>query len=113
MSWPKRDPRLMCPPRTASSLVTMARFKPSLAATLIGLVVVTGAGAATVIIAKRAGFGSVGREAGQQTTDLGDLGNVVVEVDASATRTRTISPYIYGVANADQATLRALNATVD
>ena len=82
-------------------------FRFYLAAALIGLVLVTGVGAATVIAARRAGLGSqAAREIVQlrsPDTELGDLGNVLVEVDASAAGARTISPYIYGVANADQA----------
>ena len=42
----------------------------------------------------------------------GSLANVVVRVDFSASGS-PISPFIYGVANADEASLRALGATVD
>jgi Glycoside hydrolase family 44 len=43
---------------------------------------------------------------------LGNLADVVVNVDASAPGT-AISPFIYGVASADGATMQALGATVD
>jgi len=42
----------------------------------------------------------------------GSLANVVVRIDFSASGS-PISPFIYGVANADEASLRALGATVD
>jgi hypothetical protein len=42
----------------------------------------------------------------------GSLGNVLIRVDSSAAGTR-ISPFIYGVSNADDATLRTLGATVN
>ena len=46
------------------------------------------------------------------TIPLDSLANVVVRVDSSATG-KPISPFIYGVAFADAATLRALGATVN
>jgi hypothetical protein len=46
------------------------------------------------------------------TVPLGTLGDVAVRVDSSATGLR-ISPFIYGVAFADAATLRSLGATVN
>jgi hypothetical protein len=92
-------------------------FKPLWALILIGVVVVTCVATATVILAQGAGPTSpVAREIRQlmsPTTQVGDLSKVVVRVDTSATKTRAISPDIYGVATADPPTLRALNATVD
>ncbi len=46
------------------------------------------------------------------TIPIGSLADVTVRVDTSAGGS-TISPYIYGVALADEATLRALGATVN
>src|SRR5438105_2748784 len=92
-------------------------FKPLWAAILTGVVVVSCVAAATVVFANGVGRSSrVAQEIRKlmpASTQVADLGNVVVKVDSSAAKTRAISPYVYGVATADPGTVRALNASVD
>lgn len=95
------------------------RLRPFLAGALAGLVAGTalGSGVALAAVTLHPHFGAL--VAGQLRGHLhptlappADLGRVVVRIQAGAAG-RPISPFIYGVANADPVTLRTLGATLD
>lgn len=88
-----------------------------LAGALVGVVGggAIGAGSAAVIVAGHPRLAAriahqLRQQAAPRPVDLSGI--VTIKVDAGAPG-RAISPYVYGVANADGPTLRALGATVD
>jgi hypothetical protein len=94
-----------------------ARLAPFLAGAVAGVVVggAVGAGGAALVVSAHPRLAAriaheLQRRAAAPPVDVS--GTITVRVDARAAG-RPISPGIYGVANADAATLRALGATLD
>jgi len=95
------------------------RLWPFLAGALVGALLggLLGVAATAELISRHPNFAARLRSAlvptaSASSVPLGNLADVVVNVNVSAAGT-AISPFIYGVASADGATMRALGATVD